>query len=47
MQTKYGFTKMNLAEFSSWLQPQRIGRTIIKIQQHHTWNPNCDNKNTT
>lgn len=39
MQTKYGFTKMTIDEFGPWLNQQRVGRTILKIQQHHTWNP--------
>jgi len=40
MQTKYGFTKMTIAEFEVWIQQQRIARTILNVQQHHTWNPN-------
>jgi uncharacterized protein YraI len=40
MHTKYGFTKMTIAEYGPWLNQQRLGRTILKIQQHHTWNPN-------
>lgn len=39
METKYGFTKLCLPEFASWLQQQRVSRTIIKIQQHHTYIP--------
>ena len=30
---------MTLAEFDAWLTHQRIGRTILHVQQHHTWNP--------
>ena len=30
---------MSLAEFDAWLSQQRVGRTILNIQQHHTWNP--------
>lgn len=39
MQIKYGFIKMSLDEFGLWLNQQRLGRTVLKIQQHHTWNP--------
>jgi hypothetical protein len=31
---------MTIAEFSSWIQFQRIARTILTVQQHHTWSPN-------
>ena len=39
MESRHGFTKMTLAEFGTWLGQQRVGRTILHIQQHHTWNP--------
>jgi hypothetical protein len=39
METKFRFTKMNVAEFENWIANLRIGRTIIKIQQHHTYIP--------
>lgn len=39
METKYGFTKMNLAEFENWIANLRVGRTVMKIQQHHTFIP--------
>jgi SH3-like domain-containing protein len=39
MESRHGFTKMTLAEFGTWLAQQRVGRTILHIQQHHTWNP--------
>lgn len=39
METKYGFTKMTVAEFENWISNLRIGRTILKIQQHHTYIP--------
>jgi len=45
MQTKYGFTKMTIAEFDTWIQQQRIARTIFNVQQHHTWNPNYSHFN--
>ncbi|MEO6681667.1 MAG: peptidoglycan recognition family protein [Ginsengibacter sp.] len=39
METKYGFTKMSVAEFESWIQSSRVARTILFIQQHHTYSP--------
>lgn len=39
METKYGFIKMSLAEFENWIAQVRVGRTIMKIQQHHTYIP--------
>lgn len=39
MESKYGFLKLSLAEFKSWIQDQRIARTILTVQQHHTWSP--------
>jgi len=39
MQTKFGFTKMSVTEFEIWISNLRVGRTILKIQQHHTYVP--------
>lgn len=39
METKYGFTKMNIDEFKIYLSKTRIARTILTIQQHHTYIP--------
>lgn len=39
METKYGFTKMTISEFENWISRLRVGRTILKIQQHHTYIP--------
>ncbi len=39
METKYGFKRMNLPEFENWISTLRVGRTILKIQQHHTYIP--------
>ena len=39
METKHGFTKMTLAEFENWINKLMVGRTVLLIQQHHTWNP--------
>lgn len=30
---------MNLSEFENWITQLRVGRTIMKIQQHHTYIP--------
>lgn len=39
METKYGFTKMDIAEFENWITNFRVGRTILFLQQHHTYSP--------
>ncbi|SFA78879.1 N-acetylmuramoyl-L-alanine amidase [Algoriphagus aquimarinus] len=39
MESKNGFLKMSIAEFIPWIQSQRIARTILTVQQHHTWSP--------
>lgn len=39
MESKNGFLKMTMAEFGPWLQSQRIARTVLTVQQHHTWSP--------
>ncbi len=39
MTTKFGFTKMNFQEFETWINDLRIARTILTIQQHHTYSP--------
>ncbi len=39
MNTKYGFIQMSSAEFASWLTGQRVARTVLFIQQHHTYSP--------
>ena len=39
METKHGFIKMSLAEFENWIVQVRVGRTVLKIQQHHTYIP--------
>jgi len=37
--SKLGFTKMDISEFESWVTGLNVARTILYIQQHHTWNP--------
>ncbi len=39
MQTRLGFTLMTLGEFEGWLAQQQVGRTVLTLQQHHTWSP--------
>ncbi len=39
MEHKHGFSKMTIQEFELWISQQRIARTILKIQQHHTFSP--------
>lgn len=45
METKLGFTKMTVDEFSTWINSLRIARTILKVQQHHTWLPDYSHFN--
>lgn len=40
MQTKYGFTSMNIDEFEKWIASTKVARTVLRVQQHHTYNPN-------
>lgn len=42
MEKKYGFLKMSLQEFKFWLKNQKIARTILYIQQHHTYIPDYE-----
>jgi|APEBP8051073403_1049400.scaffolds.fasta_scaffold07847_2 N-acetylmuramoyl-L-alanine amidase./Bacterial SH3 domain. len=39
METKYGFTKMDVNEFENYISSLKIARTIVMIQQHHTYIP--------
>ncbi len=45
MEKKYGFTKLALNEFNSWLKNQSISRTVTYIQEHHTYRPDYDSFN--
>ncbi|EOZ96538.1 hypothetical protein A33Q_2308 [Indibacter alkaliphilus LW1] len=45
MESKYGFIKMSVDEFTDWLKQQRVARTVLNIQQHHTWIPNYSHFN--
>ncbi len=40
MEEKLGFLKMTTAEFSKWIKKKKVGRTVIYIQEHHTYIPN-------
>ncbi len=39
MTTQFGFTKMTISEFENWISGQRVARTILYLQQHHTFSP--------
>ncbi|WP_316829231.1 SH3 domain-containing protein [Pedobacter aquatilis] len=39
MTSKFGFTKMDINEFETWISNLRVARTILYIQEHHTWSP--------
>lgn len=39
METKLGFTKMTAKEFEKYIDELKIARTILFIQQHHTYIP--------
>ncbi|MGM9475509.1 SH3 domain-containing protein [Pedobacter sp. GSP4] len=43
MISKLGFTKMDINEFETWVSNLRIARTILYIQEHHTWSPSYVN----
>ena len=45
MQTKNGFTLLNVSEFINWLNVQNVTRSITRIQVHHTWSPDYSNWN--
>lgn len=39
MKTKFGFTSLTVSEFERWIQQQNIARTVLFIQEHHTFSP--------
>ncbi len=39
IETKFGFIKMTSQEFESYIEKLKIARTILFIQQHHTYIP--------
>lgn len=40
METKHNFTLMSINEFETWISNLKVARTILRVQQHHTFNPN-------
>lgn len=42
MESRYGFLKMTIGEFEAWMNTLHVARTILTVQQHHTWVPNYD-----
>lgn len=48
MKTKYGFTQYTIQEFEMYIKSLKVGRTILCIQEHHTFSPSyklCTNTN--
>jgi len=45
MESRNGFLKMSRDEFKTYIRETRIARTILCIQQHHTWNPDYSHFN--
>lgn len=43
MEKKNGFTLMTIAEFEQWIQTQQVARTVLTLQQHHTYSPSYSN----
>lgn len=41
--TEGKFIVMDIATFTEWLNDQKIGRKIKRIQNHHTWKPDYSN----
>jgi len=39
MSNTYGFIKMTIRELEPWLKDQKVARTVMFIQQHHTYSP--------
>lgn len=40
MTTKYGFTLFSIPEFENYITNLKVGRTVLYLQQHHTYSPN-------
>ena len=43
MEKKNGFTLMTIDEFEQWLKTQQVARTVLTLQQHHTFAPSYGN----
>lgn len=39
METKFGFTSLTISEFETWIKQQNVARTVLFIQEHHTFSP--------
>ncbi|WP_299367037.1 peptidoglycan recognition family protein [Winogradskyella sp.] len=39
MEKKFGFYKMNVSEFEDYFLDTKVARTVLTIQEHHTWRP--------
>jgi SH3-like domain-containing protein len=39
MAKKYGFVKWSIGKFEDWINSLQLARTVIVIQQHHTFSP--------
>jgi N-acetylmuramoyl-L-alanine amidase/Bacterial SH3 domain len=39
MKTKFGFTQFTIQEFETYVKSLKVGRTILYIQEHHTFSP--------
>ncbi len=39
MLEQFGFTLLTPAEFEGWITQQDVARTVLYIQEHHTWAP--------
>lgn len=47
METKFGFTLMTVSEFETWIDQQNIARTVLFVQEHHTFSPSYQHFNGT
>jgi len=39
MESKFDFTKRTINEFETWIANIKVARTVLFLQQHHTWSP--------
>ncbi|BFP43198.1 amidase [Flavobacteriaceae bacterium GF1] len=39
MEKKFGFYKMDVSEFKDYFFEIKVARTVLSIQEHHTWKP--------
>jgi uncharacterized protein YraI len=43
MVTKNGFTLMTIDEFEQWMATRQVARTVLTLQEHHTFSPGYAN----